>query len=113
MAYPLDSRRGGWALKSERVGAGAVKKLTGDYEKQLLASVRLRPRALGQDFSLWTLRRLAEYMNQQTGIPVSYESVRTTLKAGGIVLSRPQHTITSPDPAYKVKKRRLNRRAKS
>jgi transposase len=64
------------------VGAGAVKKLTGDYEKQLLASVRLRPRALGQDFSLWTLRRLAEYMNQQTGIPVSYESVRTTLKAG-------------------------------
>ena len=89
------------------IGAGAVKKLTGDYEEQLLACVRLRPRALGQDFSLWTLRRLAEYMKQQTGIPVSYESVRTTLKAGGIVLSRPQHTITSPDPAYKVKKRRI------
>lgn len=95
------------------VGAGAVAKLTGDYEQQLLASVRLRPRALGQDFSLWTLRRLAEYMDQQTGIQMSYESVRSVLKAGGIVLSRPQHTITSPDPAYKVKKRRLKRREKS
>lgn len=98
---------------TNRPGAGAHAKLTQDYEKQLLASVRLRPRALGQDFSLWTLRRLAAYMDEQTGIHVSYESVRAVLKAGGIVLSRPQHTITSPDPAYKVKKRRLKRPAKS
>jgi transposase len=99
--------------KRRGVGAGAVAKLTQDYEKQLLSSVRLRPRALGQEFSLWTLRRLAAYMEQQTGIQVSYESVRKVLGAGGIILSRPQHTITSPDPAYKVKKRRLKRREKS
>ena len=95
------------------IGAGAAEKLTIEYKEQLLANVRLRPRALGQDFSLWTLRKLAEYMDQQTGIHGSYESVRTVLKAGGIVLSRPQHTITSPDPAYKVKKRRLKRRVES
>jgi transposase len=95
------------------VGVRTAEKLTSGYKEQLLACVRLRPRALEQDFSLWTLRRLAEYMNQQTGILVSYESVRTVLKAGGIVLSRPQHTITSPDPAYKVKKRRLKRRVES
>jgi transposase len=30
--------------------------------------------------------------------------VRVALKAGGIALSRPQHTVTSPDPEYRVKK---------
>ncbi len=77
------------------------------YREQLLASVRRRPRSLGLDFSLWTLQRLADYMAEQTGIRVSTETVRRELKSGGIVLSRPQHTISSPDPDYMVKKRRL------
>jgi len=33
------------------------------------------------------------------------------LKAADIVLSRPQHTISSPDPEYRVKKWRLKRSA--
>jgi len=37
---------------------------------------------------------------------VEYETVRLHLKAAGIVLSRPKHTITSPDPEYALKKRR-------
>ena len=61
--------------------------------------------------SLWTLRRLADYMAEQTGIRVEYETVRLHLKAAGIVLSRPQHTITSPDPEYAIKKRRSKRPA--
>ncbi len=51
------------------------------------------------------LRRLADYMAEQTGIRVEYETVRVHLKAAGIVLSRPQHNITSPDPEYALKKR--------
>jgi transposase len=35
---------------------------------------------------LWTLRRLADYMAEQTGIWVEYESVRVHLKEAGIVL---------------------------
>jgi hypothetical protein len=46
-------------------------------------------------------------MAEQTGIRVDAETVRRHLKAAGIVLSRPQHKITSPDPEYEVKKRRL------
>ena len=46
-----------------------------------------------------------------TGIRVSYETVRVHLKAAGIVLSRPQHTVTSPDPEYALKKRRSRRPA--
>lgn len=58
---------------------------------------------------MWTLRRLADYMAEQTGIRVGYETVRQVLKRGEIVLSRPQHTISSPDPEYKLQKRRLKR----
>lgn len=45
-------------------------------------------------------------MAEQTGIRVEYETVRLHLQRAGIVLSRPQHTITSPDPEYALTKRR-------
>lgn len=83
------------------------KKASSSYRSQLLQVVRRRPRSLKQPYSLWTLQRLADYMAEQTGERVSSESVRRYLKHGGIVLSRPQHKISSPDPEYEVKKRRL------
>ena len=83
---------------------GAPRKVTEEYRELLVEAVRRRPRSLGLPFSLWTLRRLADYMAEQTGIRVEYETVRVHLKAQGIVLSRPQHTITSPDPEYALKK---------
>jgi transposase len=90
---------------------GAPAKVTAAWREQLLAAVRRRPRSLGQPYSLWTLQRLADYLAEETGIRVGYETVRLYLKAAGIVLSRPQHTIASPDPEYALKKRRLKTRA--
>jgi transposase len=87
--------------------------VTAAYVEQLVGAVRRRPRSLGLPYSLWTLRRLADYLAEQTGIRVEYETVRLHLKAAGIVLSRPQHTITSPDPEYALKKRRLKTPAAS
>jgi transposase len=87
--------------------SGAPARITDAYREQLVAAVRRRPRSLGLPYSLWTLQRLADYMAEQTGIRVSYETVRRVLKSADIVLSRPQHTISSPDPEYQVKKRRL------
>lgn len=86
---------------------GAVPKVTPEYCELLLTVVRQRPRSLGQPYSLWTLQRLADYMAERTSIRVSHITVRAHLKAADIVLSRPQHKITSPDPEYEVKKRRL------
>lgn len=86
---------------------GSPTLVTPEYRQRLLNIVRQRPRALGRPYSLWTLARLADFMAEETGLRVSTETVRRALKAGGIVLSRPQHTISSPDPEYKVKKRRL------
>lgn len=90
-----------------RPGTAAV--VTPAYREQLVTSVRQRPRSLGQPFSLWTCQRLADYLAEATGIRVSDETVRRYLALAGIVLSRPQHKISSPDPEYEVKKRRLKR----
>lgn len=87
----------------DRPMPGAPPKVTPAYREQLLQVVRQRPRGLGQPYSLWTLQRLADYMAEQTGIRLSYETVRQLLKAAEIVLSRPQHTVSSPDPDYLVK----------
>ena len=92
---------------------GAPRKVSEEYRLMLAEAVRCRPRSLGLPFSLWTLHRLADYMAEQTGIRVEYETVRVHLKALGIVLSRPQHTITSPDPEYALKKRRSKRPART
>jgi len=91
----------------DRYRAGAPRKVTPAYREHLLFAVRRRPRSLGLPFSLWTLQRLADYLAEQTGIRVQDETVRYYLKAEDIVLSRPQHTITSPDPEYAVKKTRV------
>ena len=53
--------------------------------------------------------RLADYLVEVTGLRVSDESVRRYLAREGIVLDRPQHKISSPDPEYQVKKRRLKK----
>ena len=68
---------------------GAPAKVTNAYREQLLFAVRRHPRSLGQPYSLWTLQRLADYLAEQTGIRVGYETVRLALKAAEIVLSRP------------------------
>jgi transposase len=95
----------------DRPMPGAPGRVTPAYRVQLLAAVRRRPRTLGQPSSLWTLRRLADSLADQTGLRVSYETVRRVLAAAEIVLSRPQHTISSPDPEYAAKKRRSRRPA--
>ena len=90
---------------------GATPKMTAGYEQELLRVVRQRPRSLGQDFSMWTLQRLVNYMAEQTGLRLSPECIRLHLQKADIVLSRPQHKISSPDPQYEVKKRRSKPRA--
>jgi len=86
---------------------GTPTKVTAEYIDKLLVAVRRRPRSMKLPFSLWTLQRLADYMADEIGIRVEPETVRIYLRKYEIVLSRPQHKISSPDPEYEVKKRRL------
>lgn len=85
---------------------GAPGKVTEAYVAKLVSSVRQRPRSLELEYSTWTLQRLADYMAEETGIRVEPETVRLHLAKQEIVISRPQHKVSSPDPEYEVKKRR-------
>jgi transposase len=89
--------------------AGRSSTVTEEFRKCLLESVRRRPRSLELAFSMWTLQRLADYLAEKTGIRVSDETIRRELAKEDIVFSRPQHTISSPDPEYQIKKRRLKK----
>jgi transposase len=84
---------------------GRQVKVTAAYRAVLVAVVRRRPRRLDLPFSLWTLQWLVDYLAEQTGIRIALETLRQVLKSEGI--SRPQHKISSPDPDYAVKKKRL------
>ena len=94
---------------SDRPRPGGPSKVTPAFVEKLLEVVRKRPRGLELPFSLWSCQRLADYLAEQTGIRVSDETIRRQLAEHGIVLSRPQHKVSSPDPEYEVKKRRLKR----
>jgi len=94
-------------LDAPRAGRSSI--LTDEFRKRLLEVVRRRPRSLELEFSMWTLQRLADFMAEDTGIRVSTETIRRALAKEDIVFSRPQHTISSPDPEYQVKKRRLKK----
>jgi len=96
-------------LDAPRAGRSSV--LTTEFRKRLLEVVRRRPRSLELEFSMWTLQRLVDFMAEDTGIRVSTETIRRALAKEDIVFSRPQHTISSPDPEYQVKKRRLKKLA--
>src|SRR5258708_16017751 len=99
MAQGIDGLQDAWA-------GGAPAQVTPAYQHQLRLIVRRRPRSLELPSSTWTLQRLADELAEQTGIRVEQETVRVPLKAADIVLSRPQHTISSPDPDSLVKKTR-------
>jgi len=94
-------------MDAPRAGRSSI--LTDEFRKRLLEVVRRRPRSLDLEFSMWTLQRLADFMAEDTGIRVSTETIRRALAKEDIVFSRPQHTISSPDPEYLVKKRRLKK----
>jgi transposase len=94
-------------MDAPRAGRSSV--LTDEFRKRLLEVVRRRPRSLELEYSMWTLQRLADFIAEDTGIRVSTETIRRALAKENIVFSRPQHTISSPDPEYQVKKRRLKK----
>ena len=96
---------------SDAQRSGAPPRATAGYRERLLGVARCRPRARGLPFSLWTAARLADHLAELTGVRLSAPSICRLLRAGGMRLSRPQHTITSPDPEYALKKGRSKRPA--
>jgi transposase len=89
--------------------SGHPTSVSDEFRKRLIEVVRRRPRSLNLEYSMWTLQRLADFMAEDTSNHLSTETIRRELAKEDIVFSRPQHTISSPDPEYQVKKRRLKK----
>jgi transposase len=109
-----------WLIRSEAEGSeglsdaprpGSPRKVTPESGAQVGERVRLGPRRLGLPYARWPLARLADSMAEQTGIRVEAESVRVYRKETEMVLSRPQHQSSRPDPESQVKQRRAKRPA--
>ena len=73
---------------------------------RLRALAHQSPRLFDQPTSVWTLDLLAEVCVAQAITPqrVTGETIRVTLKRGGVRWQRAKGWITSPDPAYARKK---------
>jgi len=74
--------------------------------EQLKDILHQSPRNFGKETSLWTLDLLAEvsFSEKVAERLVSGETIRITLKRFDISWKRAKHWITSPDPAYLLKK---------
>lgn len=89
-----------------RPRAGRPPRATAEYRDRLEKVVRVTPRVLGQDFSLWSTGSLASYLEQETGIGLSRQRVGELLKKLGLAVRRPKLRVTSPDPDYWQKRGR-------
>jgi transposase len=85
--------------------------VTAPSRAALGAAVRRRPRSLGLPFSVWTVPCLVDSLAERPGLRGSDEPVRRTWQQAGLVLSRPQHTNSRPDPASQGTQRRWKRPA--
>jgi transposase len=74
--------------------------------EQLKDILHQSPRNFGKETSLWTLKLLAEvsFSEKVAERLVSAEAIRKTLKRFDISWKRAKHWITSPNPAYLLKK---------
>jgi transposase len=74
--------------------------------EQLKDILHQSPRNFGKETSLWTLNLLAEvsFSEKVAERLVTGEAIRITLKRFDISWKRAKHWITSPDPAYLLKK---------
>src|SRR2546421_3770150 len=84
---------GGLEAVPRRSAPGRERTITQAWESELLRVIELDPHEVGQDTANWTTERLAEYLDAQTGIQVTEETVRVYLHAHDYVCKRPTWTL--------------------
>jgi transposase len=83
--------------------------LVPDHADELRLVLHLSPRCYGYRRSTWTLGLIAQLCHQRGWTPrlLSIETIRSAVERLGISWQRAKHWITSPDPAYARKKKRV------
>ena len=88
--------------------SGRPRRVTPEYEAQLLEAVEQVPRSLGLLFSNWTTANLADYLAEQTGIVISARQVENYLKAHGWRLRRPARTVKHKQDPEQVEEKKTD-----
>lgn len=87
---------------------GRPRLITTSDRKVIVETAKTRPTKLGQPFTHWSIRKLADYLGSKKGpkVRIGRERLRQILAAEGITFQRTKTWKESPDP---LKEEKLNR----
>ena len=89
----------------DQARSGRPTTYTEEERGQMIAPARTHPQKAGRPYSHWTLSRLVEYVNQETGIPISRAQLARVLEEEGLRWYQEQTYFTErPEPQF-VEKR--------
>jgi transposase len=87
-------RAAGVAGLVNQAKSGRPAKADDAYLDALAHALAADPRTLGYAFSVWTINKLRHYLEQQTGILLSYSRMRALLSKHGYVYRQPKHDLS-------------------
>lgn len=99
----------GEGLLELRCSLGRPPNVKGPDRQAQDRAVAKDPRALGQNFSIWSAYKLARYV----GLPVQATTILRQLRRLGGRWRRPVRRVASPDPRHRPKKGYLRRLGKT
>jgi transposase len=95
-------RAGGIAALADEPHRGRPRRADATYLAALEATVETDPRALGQDFDVWTSARLSAYLAETTGIRIAPGWLRVLLHRQRFASGRPKHSVAHLQDAEEV-----------
>lgn len=72
---------------------GRPSRATVEYRAALRQAVQTPPQQVGYGFSVWSVARLGQHLQQQTGISFSEDQLGRLLHQEGFSFQRPKHTL--------------------
>lgn len=73
--------------------SGRPAKADDAYSQKLEQVLAQEPQELGYDFAVWTVERLRQHLERETGIDLSEPRLRALLKRNGYRYRRPKHDL--------------------
>jgi transposase len=93
-------KQGGVEGLVDKAGRGRHRKATETYIAMLEEALSRSPADYGYGYSVWTVKRLAEHLEQVTGLLLSVRTLEGLLVHLGYVYKRPKYTLKHlQDPA--------------
>lgn len=101
-------REGGLAALQDKPRSGRPRKWTQAYLDTLQVTLVTDPKALGYDFTLWTLERLSAHLAKVTNIELTSRSLEDLLQKDGYRYRRPKYGLQHLQDADAVKRAHTN-----